>query len=465
MFSVSLSLLESLHQHPAGFADISEAQEALASGAHALLQAVPLLARGQEQWSFMVASAINILDWYLLEPMRTSLRAARDSAQRYAAIQFTGILAGGPVMGPESWQLELEARHVAAVMPQALPALEAALRCADIMTNSLKRVLLLAGLVLRNTTCPASSAACLLLRTALKRLTTLCEGPSDAHQARLPQDCLYEVSCMLARIALQAECQQHLRGAMLQLLPCLLEFSAVQLSKAAAGQSQAQLQKRDLFAVSVLSTCNKLLRTRLPKCCGMRLADGRFGFELPARTQRHPHVTVALLRGGCLSLLGATLNRMLEIQPTPEHWTDLSCWLMPVLLACVSSCPEAAAVMREAAGLPADAGTAEVLEWIGAGGAEVPWQELLRRIEALPELTVAADVVAPADLEGLRLEALPGCCNPRCTNLKGTLSEGSLQLKACGGCKVARYCNRLSQQSAWAKHKPACKAFCMGTDQ
>ncbi|KAK9833407.1 hypothetical protein WJX81_002461 [Elliptochloris bilobata] len=437
MFSVSLSLLESLHQHPAGFADISEAQEALASGAHALLQAVPLLARGQEQWSFMVASAINILDWYLLEPMRTSLRAARDSAQRYAAIQFTGILAGGPVMGPESWQLELEARHVAAVMPQALPALEAALRCADIMTNSLKRVLLLAGLVLRNTTCPASSAACLLLRTALKRLTTLCEGPSDAHQARLPQDCLYEVSS--ATFLLCLCCQ-----------PAISCFARGCQSVVACGS---------LMAASVLSCLHELNEIRCLMMVDMVL---RASVDVMCS---HPHVTVALLRGGCLSLLGATLNRMLEIQPTPEHWTDLSCWLMPVLLACVSSCPEAAAVMREAAGLPADAGTAEVLEWIGAGGAEVPWQELLRRIEALPELTVAADVVAPADLEGLRLEALPGCCNPRCTNLKGTLSEGSLQLKACGGCKVARYCNRLSQQSAWAKHKPACKAFCMGTDQ
>jgi hypothetical protein len=49
-----------------------------------------------------------------------------------------------------------------------------------------------------------------------------------------------------------------------------------------------------------------------------------------------------------------------------------------------------------------------------------------------------------------------GCNNPGCVNLRG-LSEAETAAKACGGCKVARYCSQECQQTHWKVHRPACQ--------
>jgi hypothetical protein len=49
-----------------------------------------------------------------------------------------------------------------------------------------------------------------------------------------------------------------------------------------------------------------------------------------------------------------------------------------------------------------------------------------------------------------------GCNNPGCVNLRG-LSEAETAAKACGGCKVARYCSQECQRGHWKVHRPTCQ--------
>jgi hypothetical protein len=49
-----------------------------------------------------------------------------------------------------------------------------------------------------------------------------------------------------------------------------------------------------------------------------------------------------------------------------------------------------------------------------------------------------------------------GCNNPGCVNLRG-MSEAETAAKACGGCKVARYCSQECQRGHWKVHRPTCQ--------
>jgi hypothetical protein len=49
-----------------------------------------------------------------------------------------------------------------------------------------------------------------------------------------------------------------------------------------------------------------------------------------------------------------------------------------------------------------------------------------------------------------------GCNNPGCLNLRGS-SEAETAAKACGGCKVARYCSQECQRGHWKVHRPTCE--------
>jgi hypothetical protein len=49
-----------------------------------------------------------------------------------------------------------------------------------------------------------------------------------------------------------------------------------------------------------------------------------------------------------------------------------------------------------------------------------------------------------------------GCNNPGCVNMRG-LSEAETAAKACGGCKVARYCSQECQRGHWKVHRPRCQ--------
>jgi hypothetical protein len=54
------------------------------------------------------------------------------------------------------------------------------------------------------------------------------------------------------------------------------------------------------------------------------------------------------------------------------------------------------------------------------------------------------------------------CNNPSCANLSAGRTELGLvsgRSCVCGGCRVARYCGRACQRSAWKQHKPVCAAL------
>ena len=53
--------------------------------------------------------------------------------------------------------------------------------------------------------------------------------------------------------------------------------------------------------------------------------------------------------------------------------------------------------------------------------------------------------------------AVPCMCNsPDCINVSGLSELGLVSGRSClcGGCRVARYCDRACQRSAWKRHKP-----------
>jgi hypothetical protein len=53
------------------------------------------------------------------------------------------------------------------------------------------------------------------------------------------------------------------------------------------------------------------------------------------------------------------------------------------------------------------------------------------------------------------------CNNPTCANLSGLTEMGLVSgcSCVCAGCRVARYCGRACQRSAWKQHKPVCGAL------
>jgi hypothetical protein len=75
-------------------------------------------------------------------------------------------------------------------------------------------------------------------------------------------------------------------------------------------------------------------------------------------------------------------------------------------------------------------------------------------LEAAQQLQSAVSILC--------LFATPCVCNsPYCANLSGFSEVGLVSGRSCvcGGCRVARYCRRACQRSAWKQHKPVCAAL------
>jgi hypothetical protein len=80
---------------------------------------------------------------------------------------------------------------------------------------------------------------------------------------------------------------------------------------------------------------------------------------------------------------------------------------------------------------------------------ELPYEEAMQK-QLLQDLLLLGHVLM------VEVPSPVGCNNPGCVNLRG-MSEAEAAAKACGGCKVARYCSQQCQRVHWNVHKSMCQ--------